>query len=346
MGGRRLGDDTPCFIAAEIGINHNGDMKIAHQAIDAAVDAGADGVKFQNYVTEDFLSDKSLTYRYISQGREIVESQYEMFKRCELSSMQLAELKAHCDERGVTFFSTPTGISSLRDLLELGVSLIKNGSDFLTHLDLIREMARSEVPTVLSTGMATVAEIDDAVGAYRSAGGDALLLLHCTSSYPTPPEDINLRRVPTLSQLFGLPVGFSDHTEGTVAAAGAVALGACFVEKHFTLNKHMPGPDHRFSTDPEEFGFLVRDIRNIESALGSSIVAPTKAEMMSRHDFRLSCTASRAMRLGEIVERNSMVFHRPGSGIPPKLSEALVGLTVKRDVPAGHRFSWEDFHER
>jgi N-acetylneuraminate synthase/N,N'-diacetyllegionaminate synthase len=343
--GRRIGAGQPCYIAAEIGINHNGDMALAHRAIEAAAAAGADAVKFQNYRTEDFLADHSLTYSYVSQGKPVTESQFAMFKRCELSAAQLGELKAHCDRLGIGFFSTPTGEEGVRDLERLGAVLIKNGSDLLTHLDLIRVMAHTGLPVVLSTGMATLGEIDDAVTVFREAGGRELILLLCTSSYPTPPEEVNLRRIPTLAVSFGCPAGFSDHTEGITAALGAVTLGACFVEKHFTVDRDMPGPDHRFSSDPAEFAALVQGIRQLEASLGTSTLGPTDSEAPGRRDFRLSCLTARDLPAGTRIAPEHVVFRRPGTGIPPKLRDALLGQILKRAVPAGHLLSWTDFHD-
>src|SRR5205823_10440934 len=180
-------------------------------------------------------------------GTAVTESQFEMFKRCELSSEHLDELRDHCEQRGAVFFSTPTSVNGINELVRLGVPLLKNGSDYLVHLPLIRAMAQTGLPTVVSTGMATRVEIEDAVNAFRQAGGRDLILLHCTSSYPTPSEDVHLRRIPALAAAFDCPVGFSDHSEGNVAGIGAVALGACFLEKHFTIDKNLSGPDHRFS---------------------------------------------------------------------------------------------------
>lgn len=343
IGERNIGPGEPCFITAEIGLNHNGEMAIARSTIEAAVEAGADGVKFQNYVTSDFLEDDRLTYTYISGGREITESQLAMFKRCELSEQQLSDLKKHCDQLGVVFFSTPTSMAGVELLRRLGTPLLKNGSDFLTHLPLIRGMAETGLPTVLSTGMALVSEIDDAVSAFREAGGNDLILLHCTSSYPTPPEEINLMRIPVLADTFGCLSGFSDHSEGTTAAVGARALGACFIEKHFTLDRALPGPDHRFSSDPAELRELVRAIRSLESALGTSRLGPTRSEVQGRAGFRLSCSATCDLPAGTRVLPEHLAFRRPGSGIPPKHGPALCGLELKRSIKRGQAITWDDF---
>lgn len=340
---RLVGNGHPCFIAAEIGINHNGNMDLAHKLIDAAADAGADAVKFQNYYTEDFLFDRSLTYEYISEEHNVIESQYDMFKRYELSPSMLRELKTHCQLRGITFFSTPSSEKGLADLVSAGTHLLKNGSDYLVHLPLIRSMAKSRLPTVLSTGMATLAEIDDAVRAFRESGGKDLILLHCTSSYPTTAEDVHLRKIPALKAVFGCPVGLSDHTDGIVAAIGAVALGACFIEKHFTLDRKMPGPDHRFSADPAELGALTKSIRTLEKSLGSSEIVPTQSEMKGRRDFRLSCIAAHNLPAGQSLSESDVAFCRPGRGLPPKALDWLVDKKLKSAIRAGDVLKLEDF---
>jgi N,N'-diacetyllegionaminate synthase len=343
VAGRLLGAGHPCFIVAEIGINHNGDMALARRMIEAAAECGADSVKFQNYHTDDFISDRSLTYSYVSQGHQVTEPQYDMFKRCELSRDQLRNLKEHSDHCGVIFHSTPTGEEGINDLVDIGAPLLKNGSDYLVHLPLIRAMARTGLPTVLSTGMATLSEIDAAVRAFREADGAELILLHCTSSYPTPPEDVNLRRISALAGVFGCPVGLSDHTWGTVAAVGAVALGACWIEKHFTLDRSSPGPDHSFSSDPNEFKTLVNAIREIETCLGTSAVRPTPSEATGRLAFRLSCVAARSLPAGGVIAPADVAFRRPGTGLPPAAVNWLVGHTLRRSVETGHVLSPEDF---
>jgi N-acetylneuraminate synthase/N,N'-diacetyllegionaminate synthase len=345
VGKRLVGEGQPCFLAAEVGINHNGDMELAHRSIDAAAEAGADAVKFQNYHTEDFISDRSLTHEYVSQGKTVVESQYDMFKRCELAPPQLRELREHCDRRGVVFFSTPTSEKGIQELLELGVPLLKNGSDYLVNLPLIRAMARTTLPTVISTGMATLDDVKDAVEAFRGAGGSDLVLLHCTSSYPTPPEDVHLRKIGALSGAFDCAVGFSDHTDGTVAAIGSVALGACMIEKHFTLDKSLPGPDHRFSADPGEFRALVRSVRNLEEGLGSAELKPAASEELGRRDYRLSCVAARELPSGHRLVAADIAFRRPGFGFPPKELDRLMARELVRTIPSGHVFSAEDFAE-
>lgn len=323
------------LLIAEIGINHNGDMALAEEMIQAAADVGADAVKFQNYRTEDFLSDHSLTYTYKSQGREITESQFQMFKRCELSRVDLDHLKKCCDSAGVEFFSTPTSNEGIEDLKHVGGSWLKNGSDYLGHLPLIREMARSGIPTILSTGMATEEEITEAVAAFREAGGHDLVLLACTSAYPAPSDNLHLRRITSLSQKYACPAGFSDHSAGWEAAVAAVCVGACMVEKHFTTNRHLPGPDQWFSSTPEEFAELVRRVRAAESMLGRPDLAPTEAESRSREEFRLSCTAARDLPAGHVLTPEDIVFRRPAAGVPPSEVNRLIGRPLAGPVPSG-----------
>ena len=337
-----IGQGAPCFVAAEIGLNHNGDMDIALRAIDAAIEAGADAVKFQNYHTEDFLLDKKLTYSYTSQGKEITETQFEMFKRYELSFDQLKIIKEYCDKRGIIFFSTPTGKQGIDDLVKLKTPLLKNGSDFLVNLDIIQDMARTGIPTIISTGMATVAEIDNAVRAFELAGGSELIILHCISSYPTPADQVHLNKITSLQKTFGYPVGFSDHTWGTVSAIGAVVLGACFIEKHFTLDKTQNGPDHRFSSDLPELRELITGIRTIEKNLGSAKLSPTLGEEHGRKNYRLSCVINKNLPAGKIISKVDIAYSRPSGGLAPELVYLILNKKLKRNITIGEQITLND----
>lgn len=331
-----------CLVIAEIGVNHNGSVELAKTMIDAAKAAGAEAVKFQNYRTEDFLSDRSLTYDYVSQGRKVTESQWDMFKRCELDRSQLGVIAAHCRSAGVLFSSTPTSADGVADLVELGAAFLKNGSDFLSHLPLIETMAKTGLPTILSTGMATHDDVADAVGAFRGAGGAELALLHCVSAYPAPADALNLKRMQVLADVFHCPVGFSDHSEGVAAACAAVAMGASVVEKHFTTDRGLPGPDQRFSSDPAEFAELVCAIRATESMLGEARIVPSAAEKEAREGYRLSCVAARDLPAGAVVTADDVRFRRPGSGLPPKALPQLVGRRLMRPHRAGELFAQGD----
>jgi len=335
LGERRIGSGNPCFVVAEIGINHNGDMELARKEIDAAAEAGANSVKFQNYKTEDFILDRKLTYSYLSQGREVTESQYELFKRCELNVSDLFELKKYCEYRGVLFHSTPTSVEGVKDLTNVGVKVLKNGSDFLGHLPLIRYMGETGLPTVLSTGMATQDEIAKAAKTFGATGNKSLVLLHCSSLYPTNPENVHLRKMRSLAEAFNCLVGFSDHTEGVHAAMGAIALGACWIEKHFTLDKNLPGPDHRFSADPQEFKALVEAVRRMEVLLGDSGLGYCAAEKYGRDHYRLSCVSVGRFEVGHVLQSSDIVFRRPSTGLPPHQVKQLIGRKLKKAVDSG-----------
>jgi len=340
IGNRSIGTDNPVYIVAEIGINHNGDMNLAKMIIDAAREAGADSVKFQNYRTEDFVPTASVTHTYISQGHTVTESQYEMFKRYELSDEQVIDLSEYCRKVGIDFHSTPTNSDGVALLQKLGVGVLKNGSDYLSNLPLIESMARTGLPTVLSTGMATEKDIEEAISAFSMAGGRDVILLHCVSQYPAPLEELNLRRIPALSKKFNCPVGFSDHTNGMLAACLAVSLGACWIEKHFTLDKSLPGPDHAFSSDPNEFAELIRRVRDSESALGvANLDMHSERENQSGLSFRLSCAAASDLPGGTVLREEDIAFFRPGDGLPPKHRNQLVGRQLVCDVKRGQIFN-------
>jgi N,N'-diacetyllegionaminate synthase len=331
-----------CYVIAEVGINHNGDLELARQLIDMAAAAGADAVKFQNFRTEDFIADRELTWSYEVDGQTVSELQYDMFKRCEFIGERLAAAAAHCRARNIDFAATPTGQSGIDECMALGAAFLKNGSDYLTHLPIIRAMGRTGLQTVISTGMATEAEIEDAVAAFRDAGGRDLVLLHCVSLYPAPANTLNLNRIASLERRFGCPVGFSDHSEGIAAAGAAAALGAVAIERHVTLDKAMPGPDHRFSADRAELRALVASIRTIEAALGDGRIGLTEHEAAAQRMHRLSCIAARALSRGSVLREADIEFRRPGEGLPPKAAGSLIGRRLKRDVRAGERFASED----
>ena len=339
---RKIGENEPVFIVGEVGINHNGSVDLAKKCIDAVKRSGADAIKFQNYFTDDFILDKSLEYSYRIDGVLFTESQYDMFKRCELNFEELRELKEYCDALDLCFFSTPTSRRGIEDLVNLKVDILKNGSDFLVNLALISEMAKSKIPTVLSTGMATLSEIDEAVRCFKEAGGEQLVLLHCVSSYPAPMDSVNLNKIQTIKQAFGCPVGFSDHTDGIVAAIGSVAKGACFIEKHFTLDKNLKGPDHHFSCDEKELTTMVQSVRAMELAIGSSSICPSETEMEGRRAFRLSCVANKDMKKGETIRSEDIAYSRPSNGLPPKLECLIQGKTLITNVKRGEIFRMEN----
>ncbi len=335
---RLLGPGAPAFLAAEIGINHNGDVALAMECIAAAAESGADAVKFQNYRTEDFLSDRSLMYEYVNGGETIREPQFDMFKRCELSFDQLAGLADYAASKNIILFSTPSGLAGVRAIVELGLPLLKNASDSLTNLMLVRALGETGLPTVLSTGMATVEEMDAAVAAFRATGNESLVPTVCTSLYPTPLDLAHVRRVPALAARYDLPAGFSDHTDGTIAAITAVALGACFIEKHFTVDKTLRGPDHRFSASPQEFAELVKAVRGVEAVLGSPSLKPSDDEDEARRQFGISLCAARDLPAGHVIANEDIALFRPGTGLSAQQRNRIMGCTLLRPLARGDQF--------
>lgn len=336
-------DSSGIFIIAEVGLNHNGDFGLAMESIEAAAKAGADAVKFQNYRTEDFISDRSLTYTYLSGGKEIKELFWDICKRCELKREWLPRIKKLCDDSGVAFLSTPTSESGVKDLIDVGVEMIKNGSDYLTHLPLLKYMGKTGKTVIVSTGMADESDVRDAIEAVRSGGNSPIVLMHCTSSYPTKAADVNLNRMLALRERFNLPVGFSDHTKGSAAAIQAVALGACMLEKHFTLDKNLPGPDHWFSANPSELKQYVSEVREAEMRMGTKKIEPTDIEKINRKEFRLSLIASRNLAAGEKLSTQDFVISKPGSGLAPKEAEKVVGRGIALNIKKGTPLQWEHF---
>jgi N,N'-diacetyllegionaminate synthase len=342
IGSRGIGGANPVYIVAEAGINHNGDLTLAKRMVDAAVDCGVDAVKFQLFRAEDIVQDPSVTYEYESQGIKTRESQYEMFKRYELSPEEMEEIAEYCRGKDIVFFATPQNITDLEVLLRLGVPLIKVGSDDLTHLSMLKTYASYGIPLILSTGMSYLYEIDEALRAILPIN-QHLIVLHCISSYPTEMRDANLLKIRTLMANYpDLVVGYSDHTQGTTAALVAVALGAKVYERHFTLSKDMPGPDHRFSIEPEELRMLVRQIRESETALGSPELRPTQEEEDMRLLCRRSIVAGKDLMQGEVLSAGNLAMRRPGYGLAPKQLEFVCGKKAKRLIRRGEAILLED----
>jgi N,N'-diacetyllegionaminate synthase len=342
IGTRLIGTGEPVYIIAEIGINHNGDLQLAKRMIDAAQECGVNAVKFQIFKAEEFVSDPTITYTYSSQGREITESMLGMFKRYEFDEQDWKELFRYCSQKRIDCFATPQNPSDLDFLLSLAdVPVIKVGSDDLTNLALLDYYARKGKPLIISAGMAYISEIEDAVNTIHDAGNYDLAVLHCISIYPADAEDVHLQKMLTIRQAFRVVVGFSDHTRGSTAAIGAVALGASIIEKHFTLDKNLPGPDHIFSSDPEEMKNLVESIRFIEKAVGERIVKPTHKEEMMRDIARRSIVASRDIVKGEKISRENINFKRPGTGLPPKFLSYILGKASTMDIKENEQITFE-----
>lgn len=341
IGKCRIGSGHPCFIIAEAGVNHNGDIAIAHRLIDAAAAANATAVKFQTFRAEKLVSQDAPKADYQIRNTEAHESQYEMLRKLELPPEAHLELIRYCQSKDILFLSTPFDEESA-DLLErIGVLAFKIPSGEITNLPFIEHLARKHRPVLLSTGMSDLLEVETAVKAIRSQGNQQIVLLQCVSNYPAEPADANLRAMATMHAACGALVGYSDHTQGMEVSVAAVALGACVVEKHFTLDRNLPGPDHKASLEPDELRLFVQSIRRVESAMGNGSKQPAESERNTRQVARKSLTAARDLSAGTMLDATMIALRRPGTGLPPAHRDKLVGRIVKTDVSAGTLLTWE-----
>jgi N-acetylneuraminate synthase len=335
IGNQLIGPGQPVFVIAEAGVNHNGDLKLARALIDVAVEAGADAVKFQTFQADRLVTHEAPKAEYQRRTTGDSESQFEMLRHLELSADAHRELQSYCYERGVIFLSTPFDEEAVDLLDELGVPAFKISSGDLTNSPLLEHVASKGKPVILSTGMSELSELIEAVSVLNTAGCENPVLLHCVSNYPADPTEVNLRAMQTMRSAFDLPVGFSDHTEGIDVALAAAALGACVIEKHFTLDRTLPGPDHRASLEPAELRELVRSIRRVETALGSGRKVPTASEIETAKVARRSLVAARDIPAGATLERDMVVMRRPGTGLSPAMLTTVLGRRVKQEISTG-----------
>lgn len=338
----RIGSSVPCFIIAEAGVNHNGDIMLAKQLIDAAKQAGADAVKFQTFTAEKLVSVAAPKAAYQKRTTDAAESQFAMIKALELSREAHFELLDYCRQQEILFLSSPFDESTADFLEELGVQAFKVPSGEITNLPFLEHLARKEKPIILSTGMSTLAEVEAAVQAIQSTGDASIVLLHCVSNYPAAPADINLRAMITMQQAFSVPVGYSDHVPENEIAFAAVALGACVIEKHFTLDRQLPGPDHQASLEPSELKLLVQGIRKVESALGDGRKRPTASELDTANIARKSLVAARDILPGEYIVANMLTVKRPGTGLAPSFLSLLVGRKARVKIESDSLLALED----
>ncbi len=332
IGNHHIGDSEPCFITAEAGVNHNGDINLAKKLVDAAKDAGADAVKFQTFRAEDLVvkGAEKAEYQKMSTGTD--ESQFDMLKKLELTERDFAELFSYAQGKGIIFLSSPFDMASVNLLDELGVPAFKVGSGEITNFPLLRHIAGKKKPVILSTGMATLEEVGEALQVLQKAGARDIVLLHCVTSYPAKIEDMNLNAMETLRSAFELPVGLYDHSLGITIPIAAVALGACVIEKHFTLNRSLPGPDHQASLEPVELKQMVKAIRDVEKALGNGVKRPTAAEEETRKLARRSLVARVDIPKGKIITEDMLDIKRPGTGVEPKHMNLLLGKRAKGNI--------------
>jgi N,N'-diacetyllegionaminate synthase len=332
---RKIGADQPCFVIAEAGVNHNGSLDMACQLIDAAVEAGADAVKFQSFSAEALVTENAAKADYQERVLGPGESQFQMLKRLELTRENHFPVAAYARKKGILFLSTPFDEGSVDLLEEMDVAAFKISSGDLTNLPLLEYIASKGRPMIVSTGMGNLQEVVQAVDAIQARGNPPLVLLHCVSRYPAEPHTVNLRAMATISNRFNVPVGFSDHTLGTQIAIASVAAGATVLEKHLTLDCTLPGPDHQASLEPADFTAMVHGIRLVESALGNGRKEPLPEEMHTAHVARKSVVTARAVAAGETLTDSALTIKRPGYGFAPALRATLIGRVARTAIPSG-----------
>lgn len=329
---------TPdCMVIAEAGVNHNGSVEMAFRLVDAALQAGVDWVKFQTFSAEKIVTRTAATAAY--QQRNVgSRTQYEMLKALELPLEAFRDLASYCREKDIAFMSTPFDIDSARYLAGIGMEVLKIPSGEITNLPFLRQLGAMGLPIILSTGMADLGEVEDAVEVLEGAGTPIgrMTILHCTTEYPAPADEVNLLAMQTLRAAFpGAAIGYSDHTEGIDITVAAAALGAATVEKHFTLDRTLPGPDHKASLEPQELAAMTAAIRRVTTALGDGRKRPTRSELPSRAVGRKSIVAAAEIRAGEALTEANLAVRRPGTGVSPMRWDAVIGTAAKRDYRPG-----------
>lgn len=333
------------IIIAEAGVNHNGNIDLAYKLIDAAAEAGADYIKFQTFITELIVDKSAHKAEYQKSKTDGNDSQYEMIKKLELSFDDFHKLNSYCKKRGIRFLTTVADLVSLSKIDEYNLDYIKVASGELTNSLFLSKVSLKNKPIILSTGMANLGEIEDALNILNNGGIplSEITVLHCNTEYPTPYEDVNLKAMNTISEAFKVNVGYSDHTLGVEIPIAAVAMGAKIIEKHFTLDKNLPGPDHSASLEPDELKAMVTAIRNIEKALsGSGRKEPSISESKNIIIVRKSLFASKTIKKGEIISEENIILKRPGNGIAASEALRIIGKTASRDIEIGNKLTYQD----
>lgn len=331
------------FIIAEAGVNHNGRLDLAYKLVDVAREAGADAIKFQTFKAEKVVSSKAPKAEYQKKATSSDKSQLGMIKKLEFSFEDFVKLKKYCDKKGIMFLSTPFDHQSIDFLYNL-IDIYKIPSGEIINHPYLKYIAAKNKPIIVSTGMANLGEVEEAINTILSVNSKAnISLLHCTTNYPAPYEEVNLKAMQTLAVAFKLPVGYSDHTLGIEMPVAAVAMGAKIIEKHFTLDKKLSGPDHKASLEPSELKEMVKAIRNIEMALGDGIKKPNKSEIEIMKVARRSLITTRDIRVGETIKESDIAIKRPGIGILPKFKEIVIGMKLINDIKQDEPLRWENF---
>lgn len=336
VAGRAIGAGRPCYVIAEAGVNHNGDIDLAMELVRVAARSGADAVKFQTFSVDRLVTEDARKAQYQATQTGTGESQAEMLRRLEFTAPMHYAVLEECARLGLTFFSTPFDERSADFLESLGVPVFKIPSGEVTNLPYLAHIAAKRRPMILSTGMCTLGEVAEAVDTIQKAGPAPLAILHCLTAYPAPPDQANLRAMDTLRQAFGCPTGFSDHTAGLTIPIAAIAAGAELIEKHFTLDRTLSGPDHAASLEPGELEQMVTEIRTVERAMGDGIKRRQPVEMEIAEVARKSLTTLEAIPAGDVVDLSALIARRPGIGISPADIGWVVGRRARIDLPAGH----------
>ncbi|MBP7088039.1 MAG: N-acetylneuraminate synthase [Candidatus Omnitrophica bacterium] len=339
ISGHKVGQNQPVFIIAEAGVNHNGSLELAKKMVDTAKLIGADAIKFQTFKAEN-LATKDAPKAYYQKKTALGKTQLEMLKSLELSEKDFEKLFNYCRKKRIIFLSTPFDSQSAEFLYSLGVSAFKISSADLTNIPLIKQIAKYKRPLILSTGMSDLKEIKEALNAAYSSSNKKVILLHCTSNYPANNEDVNLKAMQTLKEKFYCLTGYSDHTLGIQAAAAAAAMGACILEKHFTLNKNFIGPDHQASFMPQEFEEMVKIIRQVERIRGSALKKPVRSELAIKRVVRKSIVANQPIAKGTKIKKEMLALKRPEIGLRPKYLEYLVGKRAARNINKDQALTW------
>ena len=339
IGSQTISQASPVYIIAEAGVNHNGSVELAERLIEAACSSGANAIKFQTYKSEKLASSAAKKAAYQMASGNGNQSQLEMLKSLELSYEEFAYLQKVCEKKGVEFLSTPFDLESADFLHTLGVAAFKIGSGDITNLPLIKKVSAFQLPIILSTGMSGLKEIEEALNWIQH---EDVSLLHCTSSYPAPSAELNLRAIVTLNTAFQKITGYSDHTLGFEAAVASVVLGAKLIEKHITLDHSLPGPDHQASLNPKQFTQFIRSIRKTEESLGTGIKSCSSSELDTKEAARKSLIVTSALSAGDFLSKNHLAIKRPGNGVPPKYYSSILGKRIKKEKKADEPLYWDD----
>lgn len=339
IGNKVIGDGVSAFIIAEAGVNHNGDINIAKQLVDRAVFAGVDAIKFQTFKTEKLVTEYADMAEYQKDNIGKVDSQFNMLKKLELSYENFIELQEYCKLKGIMFLSTPFDFESSDFLNSIGMEAFKISSADLTNIPFLEYIAKFNKPIILSSGMASLSEIEDAINAIYSLENREVAVLHCTSNYPAKLDTVNLNAMNTIKNAFKIVSGYSDHTEGITIPIAAVAMGGNIIEKHFTLDKNMEGPDHKASLSPLELKEMVKAIRNVEMALGDGIKRYNSSEVDTIKAARKSIVAARHIKVGDRISFADLDYKRPGTGLSPKFYVDIIGRTATKDIKSDEQIA-------